>query len=300
MKSLSNVVTFVQVAQAHSFVTAANRLGLSPPAVSKAVAKLEDELGVKLLHRTTRSVSLTPEGERFYEGSKPLLDEINALTEELKESLSEPSGRLKISFSAAYGRMWGTMIVAEFLRLYPHVSVELSLDDQDVDLAAEGVDVAVRVGALADSANLIARRLFLDPLITCATPEYLERFGRPQHPDELNNHNCLNFRNRKTGRHMPWLFTIDGIVERRNVEGALTIDDGEAVGRIAMAGIGISQMPGFMAAEALRGKILEEVLGDYRPPDVPFTALYLERRLVSPRIQAFINFMVKRGTVYTL
>lgn len=300
MKSLSNVETFVQVAQAQSFVQAANWLGLSPPAVSKAVATLEDELGVKLLHRTTRSVSLTPEGERFYKGAKPLLDEMDALTKELKESLDEPSGRLKVSLSAAYGRMWGTKIVAEFLRLYPHVSVELSLDDRDVELAAEGVDVAVRVGALADSANLIARRLFLDPLITCATPGYLEHFGRPQHPDDLNNHNCLNFRNRKTGRCMPWLFTIGGTVERRNVLGTLTIDDGEAVGRTAMLGIGISQMPGFMAAEALQTGVLEEVLGEYRPPDVPFTALCLDRRLVSPRIQAFIDFMVKSGKVYTL
>lgn len=298
MKSLSNVATFVQVAEVRSFVQAANRLGLSPPAVSKAVAKLEEELKVKLLHRTTRSVSLTPEGERLYEGSKPLLDEMDALTEELQESLGEPSGRLKISLSAAYGRMWGTKIVAEFLRLYPRVSVELSLDDRDVDLAAEGVDVAVRVGSLADSANLIARRLFYDPLITCATPDYLNRVGRPHHPDDLARYNCLNFRNRKTGRPMPWFFIIDGEVERRMVEGTLTTDDGEAVGRAARLGVGVSQMPGFMAIEALRAGVLEEVLSKYRPPNVPFTALYLERQLVSPRIQAFIDFMVRQGGVW--
>ncbi len=295
MKSLSNVATFVRVAEAQSFVEAANWLGLSPSAVSKAVAKLEEELGIKLLHRTTRSVSLTPEGERFYEGIKRLLGEMEALTEELTESLSEPRGRLKVSMPAAYGRMWGAEIVAQFLQTYPKIFIELSLDDRDVDLAAEGVDVAIRAGALVDSVNLIARRLFVDPLITCATPEYLDRFGRPQHPDELSNYNCLNFRNRKTGRHMPWFFTIDDNVERRTVEGCLTIDDGEAVGRTAMAGVGISQMPGFMAAEALRKGLLEEVLSDYRPPPVPFTALYLDRRLVSPRIQAFIDFMSKRG-----
>lgn len=295
MKSLSNVATFVRVAEAQSFVEAANQLGLSTSAVSKAVARLEEELGIKLLHRTTRSVSLTPEGERFYEGLRRILGEMEVLTEELTEGLSEPRGRLKISMPAAYGRMCGVGLVAEFLQTYPKIFVDLSLDDRDVDLAAEGVDVAVRAGALADSANLIARRLFVDPLITCATPEYLDRFGRPQHPAELSNHNCLNFRNRKTGRHMPWFFTIDGNIERRSVEGGLTIDDGEAVGRTAMAGVGISQMPGFMAAEALHEGVLEEVLSEYRPPSVPFTALYLDRRLVSPRIQAFIDFMVKRG-----
>ncbi|MEM7593781.1 MAG: LysR family transcriptional regulator [Cyanobacteria bacterium P01_A01_bin.83] len=299
MKSLSNIKTFVRVAQTKSFVEAANALSLSPPATSKAVAKLEAELGVKLLHRTTRSVSLTPEGERFYEVAQRLLSEMDDLAQELKDSLSEPRGRLKISLPAAYGRIWGTNILARFLEAYPQISVELSLDDREVDLAAEGFDVVVRTGALADSANLIARRLFLDPLITCATPEYLQRYGQPQHPDELEGHNCLNFRNRKTGRHVPWFFTIDGEVERRNFTGTLTIDDGEAVGQAAMLGIGISQMPGFMATNALQEGRLEEILADYRPPSVPFTALYLERRLVSPRIKAFIDFMVLQGAVWT-
>lgn len=294
MKSLSNVATFIQVAESQSFVQAANSLGLSPPAVSKAIAKLEEELGVKLLHRTTRSVSLTPEGERFYEGVKPLMEEMTALTTELTESLSEPQGRLKVSMGSAYGRIWGTRLMPAFLKKYPRISVELSLDDRDVDLAAEGVDVALRIGPLSDSANLIARRLFTDPLITCATSDYLKQAGYPNHPDDLEHHNCLNFRNRKTGRPMPWFFTIDGRVERRLVSGNLTIDDGEAVGRSAIAGLGISQMPGYMAADALEQGLLEEVLHEYRPPEVPITALYLERRLVSPRIQAFIDFMVKQ------
>ncbi|MDJ0798342.1 MAG: LysR family transcriptional regulator [Calothrix sp. MO_167.B12] len=298
MKSLSNIKTFIRVAQTKSFVEAANALGLSPPATSKAVAALEAELGVKLLHRTTRSVSLTNEGERFYEVAHRLLSEMDDLTQELQDTLREPRGRLKISMSAAYGRMWGIRLLAQFLQVYPQISVELSLDDRDVDLAAEGFDVVIRVGTLADSANLIARRLFLDPLITCATPEYLESCGRPQHPDELNQHNCLNFRNRKTGRPVPWFFTINEEVERKNFPGRLTIDDGEAVGQAAMLGVGISQMPGFMAINAIQEGILEEILIDYRPPFVPFTALYLERRLVSPRIQAFVNFMVQQGGVW--
>lgn len=294
MKSLSNVTTFIQVAESQSFVQAANALGLSAPAVSKAIAKLEAELGVKLLHRTTRSVSLTPEGERFYEGVTPLVQEMTALTTELTESLSQPQGRLKVSMGVAYGRIWGTQLIPAFLKQYPQLSVELFLDDQDVDLAAEGIDVALRIGVLPDSANLIARRLFTDPLITCATPAYLEQAGCPRHPDDLNYYNCLNFRNRKTGRPMPWFFTIDGQVERKQVKGNLTIDDGEAVGRSAIAGLGISQMPGYMAATALDQGLLIEVLREYRPPEVPITALYLERRLVSPRIRAFVDFMVRR------
>lgn len=295
MKSLSNIKTFVCVAQTKSFVKAANNLGLSPPATSKAIAKLEQELGVKLLHRTTRSVSLTAEGERFYEVAGRLLEEMDGLAQEFKDSLGEPRGRLKISMPAIYGRMCGTKVLAKFLRAYPQIFVELSLDDRVVDLAAEGFDVVIRVGDLADSANLIARRLFLDSLVTCATPEYLDRWGRPQHPDELERHNCLNFRSHKTGRTVPWFFTIDEKTERRNFTGTLTVDDGEAVSQATMLGVGIGQMPGFMAVDALRQGILEEVLIDYKPPYVPFTALYLDRRLVSSRISAFINFMVEQG-----
>ncbi|MEM6519668.1 MAG: LysR family transcriptional regulator [Cyanobacteria bacterium P01_C01_bin.70] len=294
MKSLSNLTTFIHVAKCQSFVQAANSLGLSPPAVSKAVAKLEDELGVKLLHRTTRSVSLTPEGERFYEGIKPLMEEMAALTTELTESLSEPQGRLKISMERAFGRVWGTRLMPAFLKKYPRISVELSLDDRYVDLAAERVDIAVRVGTLPDSALLIARRLFTDPLITCAAPVYLNQVGYPTHPDNLADHNCLNFRNRNTGRSMPWLFTINGRVERRVISGNLTIDDDEAVCRSAIAGVGISQIPGYMASKALEKGLLKQVLPDYCPPEVPVTALYLERRLVAPRVQAFINFMAKK------
>lgn len=294
MKSLGNVTTFIQVAESQSFVQAANALGLSAPAVSKAIAKLEAELGVKLFHRTIRSVSLTPEGERFYEGVTPLMQEMDVLTTELTESLSQPQGRLRVSMGAAYGRIWGTQLMPAFLKQYPQLSVELSLDDQDVDLAAAGIDVALRIGALPDSANLIARRLFTDPLITCATPAYLEQVGYPRHPDDLDHCNCLNFRNRKTGRPMPWFFTMDGQVERRQVQGNLTIDDGEAVGRSAIAGLGISQMPSYMAATALAQGLLIEVLQEYRPPEVPITALYLERRLVSSRIRAFVDFMVQQ------
>lgn len=218
---------------------------------------------------------------------------------ELSDRASEPHGRLRISMGSAYGRIWGTRLIPELLKRYPKLSVELLLDDRDVDLAADGVDVALRIGPLPDSANLIARRLFTDPMITCATPSYLEQAGYPNHPDDLERHNCLNFRNHKTGRPMPWLFTLNGQVARKLVSGNLIIDDGEAVGRSAAMGLGISQMPGYMATQALKVGQLEEVLSNYRPPEVPITALYLDRRLVSPRIRAFIDFMGAQRSPYS-
>lgn len=291
MPALSSVTAFIQVAESGAFNEAARRLDLSPSATSKAVSRLEDDLGVKLLHRTTRSVSLTPEGERYLEGAKRVVAEMAALGEEVSNTLADPAGRLTVSAPAALGRMWLVDALRDFCSSWPKINIELSLDDRAVDLAGEAVDVVIRAGSLDDSVNLVARRLFTDPLVVCATPSYWERKGRPEHPDDLLSHECLNFRNRRTGRAMPWFFTADGSMRSQVFEGPLTIDDGEAVGKAARVGLGVSQMPGFMAADALRTGELEEVLYDFRPPDVPFTALYLDRRLVSPRIRVFVDFL---------
>ena len=291
MPPLSAVAAFIQVAETGAFNEAARRLDLSPSATSKSVSRLEEDLGVKLLHRTTRSVSLTPEGERYLEGAKRIVADMAALGEEVSNTLADPSGRLTVSAPAAIGRMWLVAALADFRCAWPKIELELSLEDRAVDLAGEAVDVVIRAGSLGDSASLVARRLFTDPLIVCATPDYWSKRGRPQRPDALSDHDCLNFRNRRTGRAMPWHFEIDGAKSSRVFDGSLTIDDGEAVGRAARAGLGVSQMPGFMAAEALRSGELEEVLRDFRPPETPFTALYLDRRLVSPRIRAFVDFV---------
>lgn len=288
-KNLTAVSAVVQVAEQGSFADASRVLGLSTSATSKSIGRLEDELGVKLFRRTTRSVSLTPEGERYVEGIRPLLLEMDAVTAEVTDSTLAPRGQLRVSVPAAYGRMVLVPQLFEFSERYPDVQLELSLEDRDVDLAAEQADVAVRAGALPDSANLVARKLFDDPLITCAAPTYLDRQGPPETIEDLKGHNCLNFRNRRTGRPVPWLFAGD---VRMPVSGGLAVDDGEAVGRAAIAGVGISQMPGFMAREALEDGRLIEVLRSHRPPPVQFSALYLDRRLVSPRIRALIDFLV--------
>ena len=288
---LSGVAAFIQVAETGAFNEASRRLNLSPSATSKAVARLEDHLRVKLLHRTTRSLGLTPEGERYLEGAKRLLSDMAALGDEVSNVPAEPSGRLTVSVPAALGRIWLVGALSNFRKAWPKVEIELSLDDRAVDLAGEAVDLVIRAGSLDDSVSLVTRRLFTDPLIVCATPDYWDRKGRPRTPADLTDHDCLNFRNRRTGRAMPWHFNIDGSTKSLAFDGHLTIDDGEAVGRAAESGLGVSQMPGFMAMEALRKGDLEETLRDFRAPEVPFTALYLDRRLVSSRIRAFVDFL---------
>jgi LysR family transcriptional regulator for bpeEF and oprC len=293
LKSLSNILAFARVAETNSFAQASYVLGLSTSAVSKAIARLEADLGMKLLHRTTRSLSLTPDGVRFYEGCQRLLVELNALEAEMQENIATPKGRLVISTTAAFGRLCLMPILEEFTSQFSEITIDVSFDDRAVDLAEEGVDIAIRTsaGLLEDSTHIIARRLLKYPLVTCGTPAYLARYGKPQHPRDLDCHNCLNFRNRTTGRLFPWFFSIEGKQEQHFVSGSAIFDDNEAVLRAAMAGIGLGQVPAFMVAEAFQSGAIEEVLPSYRPLEFPIWICYLDRRFVSKRIRTFVDFI---------
>jgi LysR family transcriptional regulator, regulator for bpeEF and oprC len=225
MKSLSNMLAFVRVAEVQSFVQASNLLGLSTSAVSKAVARLEADLGVKLFHRTTRSISLTADGIRFYEGCQQLLGELEALEAEIQGNRTAPRGRLTVSVPAAIGRICLVPLLPTFTQAFPEIVLDISMDDRTVDLAEHGIDIAIRTGQLSDSANLIIRQLVTYPLIVCGSPTYFEQHGHPRHPDQLQQHTCLNFRNRSTGRFYPWSFAIDGKVERYAVSGSVVFGE---------------------------------------------------------------------------
>ncbi|ABW32362.1 LysR family transcriptional regulator [Acaryochloris marina] len=291
MKSLSNIKTFVRVAEVESFARASNILGLSTSAVSKAVARLEADLGVKLFHRTTRSVSLTPDGKQFYEGCQQLLLEFDALTAEVQGSRATPRGQLTISAPAAFGRLCLVPLLQSFMQSYPEITLNISIDDHAIDLAAQGIDIVIRTGQLADSANLIASRLVTYRLVVCASPHYLAEHGEPQHPEQLQRHSCLNFRNPDTGRFFPWVLEIDGAVESYTVSGPLVFDNADAVVRSSISSLGLSQMPSFLAKEAVSRGQLVEVLNSYQPPETPVWICYLDRNFVSPRIRAFVEFM---------
>ena len=294
MWSQKNISAFVAVAECGSFALAAQKLGQTTSAASKSVARLEEMLGAKLFHRTTRSVSLTPEGERFYDGARRLMEEFNTLTRDVADSDGQPHGRLTISAPAAYNRAWLTRLVADFAQHNPDITVELYLDDREVDMAAEGVDVAIRAirafGATPRS-NVIAKQLFVDPLITCAAPDYLSRNGTPETVQDLEDHACLNFRNPRTGQHMPWTFTQGDEVKKFRFSGPMTINDGEAVTHAAISGLGITQLPRLTVQDSLNQGRLIEILRDYRPTGTPVLAAWLDRRLVSPRIRAFVDYM---------
>ena len=295
MKSLSNIQAFVRVAEVQSFTGASNTLGLSASAVSKAVGRLEADLGIKLFHRTTRSISLTPDGTRFYEGCKQLLFDLELLEAEIQGNHQlAPRGQLTLSVPEAFGRVCVIPILGQFLQAFPDLMLDVSMDDHAVDLAAEGIDVAIRTGPLSDRANLIASRLTTYPMVVCASPEYLSQHGLPQHPEQLPQYACLNFRNRATGRFYPWTFSVNGSREQYAATGALVVDNSDAIVQSAIAGLGLSQMPEFLGAEALSKGNLVEVLQPYRPPEIPVWICYLDRRFVASRIRAFVDFMLGR------
>lgn len=285
------MLAFVRVAEVQSFAQASNILGLSTSAVSKAVARLEADLGVKLFHRTTRSISLTTDGLRFYEGCQQLLGELEALEAEIQGNHATPKGRLTVSVSPAFGRVCLVPLLKAFIQAFPEITLDIAMDDRLVDPAEQGVDVVIRTGNLSDSANLIARQLVAYPLVVCGSPSYLEQHGTPQHPSQLQQHVCLNFRNRATGRFYSWSFTVDDKVERCAVSGSVVFDNADAIVRSAIAGLGLSQMPAYLATEAAAQGNLVEVLNAYRPPEVPVWICYLDRRYVAPRIRAFVEFV---------
>ena len=288
IQNLTAVAAVLQVARHGSFVAGSKALGMSPSAASKSITRLEEELGTRLFQRTTRSVSLTPEGQLFVAGTGPLLDDLDALTAELADAGVSPRGPLRLSAPESFGRAVVVPIVEQYRERYPEVTVELLLDDRTLDLADARIDVAIRTGVLSDHANLVARRLLVDPMILCAAPSYLETRGRPNSVDDLNEHACVRFLNAQTGAPLPWRFSDNG---RPDVPSTLLVNDVSAVAALTEAGSGIAQLPGYLAAPLLAEQRLVELLPNERPDGVPYSALYLDRRFVSPRIRTWIDLL---------
>lgn len=293
MQSYSNIATFIEVARCRSFAEASSRLGLSTSATSKAVARLEEDLGVKLLHRTTRSVGLTPEGTRFLEGATRIVGDMDSLVREVTDTREVPQGRLVVGATVVFGRMWLMEKAVEFRRLYPDVEIELVLDDRASDLARDGLDIVIRAGDLEDNANLVARKFFEDQVVLCASPDYLARVGIPQTIEDLDSHCCLQFRNPAHGRLYPYRFTLKGHSVSKVMGGGLIANEGEAIKNAAEAGAGIAQLPSFMVIDALESGRLVPLMRRLWPIPMSHHILYLDRRLVSKRIRVFIDFLMK-------
>jgi DNA-binding transcriptional LysR family regulator len=288
MAGLQSLFAFAETARRGSFAGAARELGLSPSAVAKSVARLEDDLGVRLFNRTTRKVALTSEGHELARRCRTIVDEFEALRDTAAGARGEPSGTLRLNVPIVIGR---TMIVpklAALLLKYPKIGLEIGFSDRYADIVSEGLDAAVRVGHLRDS-SLVARRIGEQRLSVCASPAYLRRRGTPTRPADLATHSCLVFRMPSTGRPRPWQFSEAGRAFDWAPESSVVMNDGEALVAAAIAGLGIAQVPDYIAADALREGRVREILQRFRAPPLPISVVYPSARRVTPRLRALLR-----------
>lgn len=291
MQDLNLMVTYAHVVDSGSFSGAARRLGTSRSAVSKAVAKLEHALGVRLLQRSTRHLSVTEVGAAFAEHCNRIIDEI-VQAEQLADSLhAEPRGTLRVAASVAFGTLHVAPALADFLGRYPDLDVDMTISDRGIDLAEEGYDVVVRV-ANELPPTLVARQLAPVRRKLCATPEYFARHGLPQIPQDLSSHNCLDYTH--SGEQGLWRFTGPEGEIAVPVAGRLRINDDEALSQAVLGGLGLALLPTFIIGRDLQAGRLCAALSEYIPVERHVYALYLPTRHLPVKVRAFIDFLLER------
>lgn len=291
MDKLTSMKVFTTIARAGSFSRAAQALEMSPAMVTKHVQWLENQLGVRLLNRSTRGVSLTEVGYAYRERCMQILADVEETEACLTRMNAEPRGVLKIAGPIAFGTEHLSPAAAEFIARYPEIRVHLALRDRPSDPVEEGLDAVVRVGRLADT-NLVARPLSSTLWIVCAAPSYLERHGAPRTLAELERFNCL----RHTGHWSKdeWQFVRDGREVSVKVSGNFKSSLADSVRRAALQGLGLAFLPTYLAGDDLRAGRLLPVALDAAPITVPITALYLQRRHLSGKLRAFLDFLEER------
>jgi len=274
-----------------SFSAAGRCLGLTPSAISRTIDRIEARLGVRLLLRSTRALALTAEGEAYLRAARRILADLDDAEQAIADQ-GAPRGRLRVSAAQAHGRLSIVPLLGDFVRLHPHILVDISLADRLVDLAAGQADVAIRFGPLADS-PLTARKLGESRRVIIASPAYLAKHGTPKVPEDLYAHNCLNFNFRRA--EPTWPFR-DG--EREyvlSVQGNIEANNGETLGQLAAAGVGIARVGAFSIADQIAGGELVPILEDYNPGDVEsIHAVFAGGANTPARVRVFVDFLIER------
>jgi DNA-binding transcriptional LysR family regulator len=294
MDNLTDAAVFCQVVESGSFTAAAERLGLSRSVVSKYISRLEDRLGARLLNRTTRRLSLTEAGQAFFTRSQRGLQEIEAAEAEVSSLQAAPRGKLRLNTPMSFGILHIAPAIADFIACYPELSVDMNLDDRQVDLVEEGFDLAIRIAELPDS-SLIARRLGPCRHVVCASPEYIKQHGPARSPDDLRRHKVLTYRYQDSPSE--WRFVSpEGRFASIPVTGSIQMNNSLAIREAVLNGAGITLTPSFIVGEDIKTGRLEQLLPEYRSQEISIYAVYPERRHLLPKVQAFINFMKQRIT----
>ena len=293
MDKLAAMLVFVRVVETGGLSAAGRALGLAPPSVSRRISDLEDLLGVKLLQRTTRRLSLTEAGEIYYERSRDIVQAVDEANLAVTEKRTDPSGTLRIASAASVARLHVAPAVAAFQMQYPKVRIVVQVTDRLVDLIDEGLDVAIRIGQLEDS-SLIARKVGECRRLVCASPAYLKRAGRPEDPRELSDHACLSYRSH-AGSSL-WRFRKGKKAIDVQVSGPFFTDDGETLVAGACAGLGLILVPEWLAGEEINRGRLTEVFSNYipEPSQTPLYTVFAPGPYTSPKIRAFVDFLASR------
>ena len=291
---LNGIGVLAAVAEAGNFARAAEILGLTPSGVSRAVARLEARVGVRLFDRNPRSVSLTEEGSRFHARILPLLDGLEDAVVEAAGSAATVPGRLRLSVDPWFARMVLAPRLPHFLALYPRVSVEMSVSNSRDEMMS-GVDVAVRFGP-PDASSLIARKLLDSPIVTCAAPAYLARHGEPRKPSDLEGHEALLFRDPQSGRPFSWEFHRGGEVAIVKAAGRLVMDDPSAALAACVAGQGIFQSLALGLEPWLESGQLVRILPDWAEERFPLYAYHPSRQMPPAKVRAFLDFVLQTAS----
>ena len=291
MDSFDLIKTFQEVASRGSFSRAAVALGMSKATVSKYVAELETRFGVRLLNRSTRSVSLTDAGHLLLERSRPVMEMVALTTAELQQHASTPRGRLRVSAPHGMGQGDLPRLIGQFMGYYPEVNISLHLSNRTVDLAEEAIDVALRFGPITDE-NLIVRRLQRMPLAVCASPRYWQKHGRPAHPSDLAQHDALT--HSRLGQHPHWQFVAGGKPFDVALKSRMDATEAGPLIEAALQGYGVAYLPTLLVQQQLDQGELEPVLEEFVRGDMWLSAAYLQRRHNSAALKAFLDFLETR------
>lgn len=292
MDRYTGMAIFAKVVEGSSFAGAARHFRVSPAVVSKHVQAIEKRLGVQLLNRTTRRVTPTEAGQRYYQSCVRILADLEEADSAASNLNTTPRGLLKVSAPFTFGIAHVAPAIADYLGLHPEVSVELALNDRFVDLIDEGFDVAVRVGQLPDS-TLIARRLMETQMILCASPLYVERHGEPRTPEDLADHSCLIYS--LSGSRGEWRFRdADGRETIAHVAGRFVANNGDVLRMLALRGEGLARLPVFIVADDLETGRLVRLLPRHEAAKIPVQAVYPQGRFPSAKVRSFVDFLAAR------
>ncbi|MCJ9428057.1 LysR family transcriptional regulator [Kordiimonas marina] len=290
MDRLQAIRIFRQTVEKGSFAGAARALGLSPAAISKNIRELEADLQVRLLNRTTRRMSLTEAGARYFEQITRILDDLAEADRSLGPLQRKPSGLLRVSAPLAFTLTRLSYPIVAFMRHFPEIMLDLKLEDRKVDLVKEGIDLAIRGSDNLEDSSLVARKLMTLPHVVCATPDYFDRFGRPQKPKDLQAHNCVQFT--LSGHAQEWIFARDGQTECVPISGRYKVTTSLAVRDALLAGFGLSLIPKIYVDREIAEGQLVTVLNDWASTETSIYAVYPSRQYVLPKVRAFVDFLV--------